>query len=323
MEGNIMDDNVKTLYELSWRYRAARVLHVANAVDIFTALSEKEMLLEELCQQCRTEPRITEKLLIACTAMGLLDKCGGRYRNTELAETYLVRGRRLYQGDIVAHSATVWDFWTTLEDKVRTAAEPKNKHADENRNFVLGMHNIAAVGRAQMFLDKVELSGRRRLLDVGGGPGTYSILACKRYPSLRAVVFDLPETVSIAREIIANEGMQDRVSVQEGDWGKDDFGEGYDVVLLFNVLHGPDDNAEMKLRKAYDSMEHGGLLVIQGFLLNNERTGPLGSALFNLMVGVYSRSELLSIIKETGFAQAVVVAASQEIGIAWIIAEKP
>lgn len=319
----IVENNIRTLHNLSWGYRAARVLHVANGVGIFTALSEKEMSLKELCQECHTELGMTEKILIACTAMGLLDKYGGRYKNTELAETYLVRGRKLYQGDIIAHSVTVWNFWNTLEDKVRIAAAPKNKHADEHRDFILGMHNIAATGRAQMFLDKVELSGRKRLLDVGGGPGTYSILACKRYPSLRAVVFDLPETISIAREIIANEGMQDRVSVQEGDWGKDDFGEGYDVVLLFNVLHGPDDNAEMKLKKAYDSMEQGGLLVVQDFLLNDEKTGPLDSALFNIMFGVYSRCGLLSIIKKTGFTQAVVVAGSQEIGFAWITAEKP
>lgn len=319
----IVENDIRTLYNLSWGYRAARALQVANGVGIFTALSEKEMSLQELCHECHTEPSMTEKLLIACTAMGLLDKCGGRYKNTKLAETYLVRGRKLYQGDIVAHSATVWNFWNTLEDKVRIAAAPRNMHADEHRDFIMGMHNIAVIGRARMFVDNVELSGRKRLFDVGGGPGTYSIAACKRYPELRAVVFDLPETISITKEIIANEGMQDRVSVQEGDWGKDDFGEGHDVVLLFNVLHGPDNNAEMKLKKAYDSMEHGGLLVIQDFLLNDEKTGPLGSALFNIMVGAYSHCELLSIIKEMGFVQAAVVACSQEIGFAWITAEKP
>ena len=321
-----MNDNLRTLYELSWRYRTARVLHVVNAVGIFTTLSEKEVLLEELCQECHTEPGITEKLLIACTAMGLLERHSGRYENTELAETYLVRGRKLYQGDIIAHSASLWNFWNTLEDKVCMAAAPKNKPVDEHdehRDFIMGMHNIAVSGRAQMFVDNIELSGRKRLLDVGGGPGTYSIAACKRYPELRAVVFDLPATIQITSEIIAKEGMQDRVRVRDGNWEKDDFGEGYDVVLLFNVLHGPDDNGEMKLKKAYDSMEQGGLLVVQDFLLNDEKTGPLGSALFNIMFGVYSRCGLLSIIKETGFTQAEVVAGSQEIGFAWITAEKP
>ncbi len=280
-------------------------------------------MLEELYKECRTDPDMTEKLLIACTAMGLLEKYNGRYRNTELAETYLVSGRKLFQGNIITHSATMWDFWNTLEDKVRVAATPKDKRSNEHRDFILGMHNIAITGRAKMFVDMIELTGRKRLLDVGGGPGTYSIAACKRYPELRAVVFDLPETISITREIIAKEQMRDRVSVQEGNWEKDAFGEDYDVVLLFNVLHGKDDNGELKLKKAYDSMEHGGLLVVQDFLLNDEKTGPLGSALFNIMLGTYSCCELLSIIKETGFAQAMIVAGSQELGFAWITAEKP
>ena len=94
-------------------------------------------------------------------------------------------------------------------------------------------------------------------------------------------------------------------------------------MLLSNVLHGPGSKAEMKLKKAYDSMVDGGLLVVQDFLLNDEKTGPLIPALFNVMVGTYSRRELLSMIKETGFTNATVVVSSQEIGFTWITAEKP
>lgn len=318
-----MNDKVTALYDLSWGYRAAQVLHVANKIDIFTALSEKEMSLEELCQECHTKPDMTEKLLIACTAMGLLEKRGGRYKNTELAKTYLVRGQKLYQGNIIAHSGTVCNFWNSLEDDIRIAAAPKDKQADEHRNFIMGMHNIAVAGRAEVFTDSIDLAGRRKLLDVGGGPGTYSIAACRRYPQLKAVVFDLPDTIAIAKEVIAKERMQNRVSTQEGNWETDSFGEGNDVVLLSNVLHGPGSKAEIKLKKAYDSMVHSGLLVVQDFLLNDEKTGPLIPALFNIMVGAYSRCELLSMIKEIGFVQAVVVVSSQEIGFTWITAEKP
>ena len=318
-----MNDKVTALYDLSWGYRAARVLHVANKIDIFTALSDREMPLEELCQKCRTKPDMTEKLLMACTAMGLLEKRGRRYKNTELAKTYLVRGRKLYQGNIIAHSGTVCNFWNSLEDEIRITAAPKDKQADEHRNFIMGMHNIAVAGRAEVFTDSIDLAGRRKLLDVGGGPGTYSIAACRRYPQLKAVVFDLPETIAIAKEVIAKEGMQDRVSTQAGNWETDIFGEDNDVVLLSNVLHGPGSKAEVKLKKTYDSMVHGGLVVVQDFLLNDEKTGPLIPALFNIMVGAYSRCELLSIIKEIGFTKAMVVVSSQEIGSTWITAEKP
>jgi SAM-dependent methyltransferase len=319
----MMRRGIRSLFNLAWGYRAAKVLQVANSIGIFTKLSEKEMSLEEVCQHCHTEPVMTEKLLIACIAMGLLCKNDKRYKNTNLAEQFLVQGKSSYQGDIIAHSAAVWDFWNELEEKVRIPGAPMNKRSDKHRAFILGMHNIAANGRTKMFLDKIDLSGRRRILDVGAGPGTYSIMACKRYPALNAVLFDLPETISIAQEIIAQEKMQDRVKVKKGNWEKDDFGEGFDVVLLFNVLHGPDDNTNMKLKKANESLEHGGLLVIQEFLLNDEKTGPLESAFFNIMLGAYSHCELLSLIKERGFVQVNVITEPQEIGFAWITAEKP
>ncbi|MHC4543075.1 MAG: methyltransferase [Planctomycetota bacterium] len=318
-----MNDEVTMLYNLSWGYRAARVLHVANEIDLFTTLSDKEMTLEEISQKCSTKPDMTEKLLMACTAMGLLEKGGSRYKNTKLSNTYLVRGQELYQGDIIAHSGTVCNFWNSLEDEVRVTARPEKKPEDEHRNFIMGMHNITVAGRADVFINNIDLAGRRKLLDVGGGPGTYSIAACRRYPELGAVVFDLPETISITKEVIAREGMQDRVSTQEGNWDTDAFGEGNDVVLLSNVLHGSGSKAEMKLKKAYDSMVDGGLLLVQDFLLNDEKTGSLIPALFNIMVGAYSSRELLSIIKETGFVNAAVVVSSQEIGFTWITAEKP
>ena len=307
---------------MGWGYRAARVLQVANRLDIFTILSEKQMSVEQICQSVKSREGPTGKLLIACTAMGLLEKRGSRYKNTELSQTYLVRGSRLYQGDIIAHSASVWDFWHRLPDEVFLESGAVNIKPDEHRNFIMGMHNIAVAGRTRMFLDAADLTGRKKLFDVGAGPGTYSIAACKRYPQLKAVAFDLPETISIAREIVAKEHLKDRITLQEGDWETDDFGEGNDVVLLSDVMHGPGSKAEMKLKKAYDSMVSGGLLVIQEFLLNDSMTGPLISALFNIMVGAYSQSQLLSIVEKSGFLEGKVVASSEKLGSSWITAQK-
>jgi hypothetical protein len=73
-----MDDKVTWLSDLSWGYRAARVLHVANEIDLFTTLYDKEMALEEICQKCSTKPDMTEKLLIACTR-GILSLTPGKY----------------------------------------------------------------------------------------------------------------------------------------------------------------------------------------------------------------------------------------------------
>ena len=317
-----MENDIKVLNDLNWGYRSARVLHVANNLGIFTILSERNMSSEQISEKCRTKPELTEKLLIACTAMGLLENDGDLYENSELAKKYLVRGGKLYQGDIIAHSAFVWNFWSDLDDEIRLEDRYKGEQADEHRNFIRGMRNIAVAGRTQMFVDNIELSDRRKLFDVGGGAGSYSIAACKRYPQLKAVVFDLPETISITKQIIADEGMEDRVTVQEGSWDTDSFGKNNDVVLLSNVLHGPGSNAELKLRKSYTSMEPGGLLVVQDFLLNDEKSSPLIPALFNIMVGTYSVADLLSLIEKAGFANAEIAAASEELGCSWITAKK-
>jgi hypothetical protein len=161
------------------------------------------------------------------------------------------------------------------------------------------------------------------MFDVGGGPATYSILACKKYPELYATVFDVPETIAIARPIIEAEGLADRISVQEGSWETDDFGQGNDVVLFSNVLHGPASMAPLKLKKAFASMVSGGLLVVQEFTLNDDKTGPLVPALFNVMVGAYSQAELSQVIIDAGFIGFRIEAANEEIGCTWTTALRP
>ncbi len=317
-----MENGIAILNDLNWGYRAARVLHVANTLSLFTILSEKPMSAEQICRTIKSDPEMMKKLLIACTSMGLLEKEGNQYKNTELAQTYLVRGRKLYQGDIIAHTATVWDFWSRLADHVTLRSERVAINPDDHRNFIMGMHNIAVAGRAQLFIDSIDLTGRKKLFDVGGGPGTYSIAACRRHPELKAVVFDLPETIVITKEIISKEGMQDVITVREGDWETDDFGEDNDVVLLSDVMHGPGSKAQMKLTKAYDSLVCGGLVVIQEFLLNDQKTGPLIPALFNVMVGAYSQAELFGIVEETGLIKPKLVISSEELGSSWVTADK-
>lgn len=317
-----MENGIAILNDLNWGYRAARVLHVANTLSLFTILSEKPMSAEQICRTIKSDPEMMKKLLIACTSMGLLEQEGNQYKNTELAQTYLVRGRKLYQGDIIAHAATTWDFWSRLADQVTLGGERVTINPDDHRNFIMGMHNIAVAGRAKLFIDSVDLTGRKKLFDVGGGPGTYSIAACRRYPELKAVVFDLPETIVITKEIISKEGMQDVITVREGDWETDDFGEDNDVVLLSDVMHGPGSKAQMKLKKAYDSLVCGGLIVIQEFLLNDRKTGPLIPALFNVMVGAYSQAELFGVVEEAGLIKPKLVISSEELGSSWVTADK-
>jgi len=306
-----------------WSYRAARVVHVANSLDIFTILAGRALSADELAQACSARPDLLKKLLIACCALGLLEKQQQKYRNTDFADTYLVAGRQLYQGDIIAHSGVMWDFWSSLENEVRLEGTLPVDEAARHRHFIMGMHNIALLGRAEKIAAAVDLTGRKKLFDVGGGSGTYSLVFCRHNPDLHAVVFDVPDTIALARQVIAQENMSDRVSVREGSWDVDDFGSDNDVVMLSNVLHGPQSQAGMKLTKAYHSMPSGAQLLVQEFLLNNDKTGPLIPALFNIMVGAYSRAELCSEIEKAGFGQIRVILELKEQAATLISALKP
>jgi hypothetical protein len=121
----------------------------------------------------------------------------------------------------------------------------------------MAMHEMALGGEAQELADNLDLAGRKKLFDVGGGPGTYSIFLCKANPMLRAIVFDLPEAIEIAREVIKSSGM----------------------------------------------VKSKGLLIIRDFVLNDSKTGPLGPALFNLMLGAYSIGEITDLVEEAGFEE--------------------
>jgi SAM-dependent methyltransferase len=314
---------VEPLGRLLWSFEMARVIHVANSLDIFTMLAEAPASAEELSVKCRAKAGMMEKLLIACTALGLLERKNGTYQNTLVADLCLVRGNPLYQGHAIVLHADEWNDWSGLEKAVRDESAEKSS-GDLYREYIFAMHNFAVAGQAQWLANNVSLEGRQRLLDVGGGPGTHSIALCQRYPALQAVVFDLPQAIAVAEEIIAQFGMTERIAVRPGSWDEDEFGEGYDVVLLSNVLHGPSSKADGKLSKVYRALVSGGLLIIHDALLDNDKSGPLFPALFNLMVGAYSVEELLACVMKAGFVKAKLKAvarfASQN---SLIVAEKP
>jgi hypothetical protein len=300
---------------LHYEFRQSRVLHVAAKLDIFTRLTNSPATSNEVAKGCGADPIMTEKLLICCCAMGLLKKIDNRYANTQVAQTYLARGMPLYQGHMIAHADRLWDFWTKLEAVVYTGsreaapdAAPTAPQDDRHRDFICAMHNISVCGDAQMTANNVDLSGCKRLLDVGGGPGTYSIALCQKYPNLTAVVFDRPDTLAITREFIAQFQMEGRILLEEGDWNQERYGDDYEAVLFSNVLHGSTSGALDKLRKGYAALNNGGHLIVHDFLLNNEKTGPLGAALFNMMIGAYSIREMLEVISAAGFVGGQLVA---------------
>jgi hypothetical protein len=314
-------NDINDLQEMAWAFRESRVLMLSHKLDIYTILSKGPMNSMELSKVCKSDRDMTDRLLIACFSLGLLNCKKEMYENTELSSKYLVRGEPHYQGGWIDHAADdLWDYWGKGIEKEIGGQMIGVK--DWSRRFALAMHGIAMSGEAGELAQTVDLKGRRQLVDVGGGPGTYSIFLCKKNPGLKAVVFDLPKTIEVTMEVINEFKMNDWVATRAGDWAKEGFGHDNDVVLMSNILHGAGNDAEMKLEKAFKSLKSGGLLIVRDFVFNDEKTGPKSAALFNLMVGAYTISEISDLIRDAGFQNPREVKIHQETH-STILADKP
>jgi len=300
-------------------WQSARVLMSANRLDFFTAIGDGALTAEQVAAKCDTQPRPTRTLLNACVALGFMEKKGDLYSNTAEAKILLVRGKPTSIADGIAHQDDLWSSWGKLPEAVKTnrAASERWSLVEEpkvHRNFIMAMHDGAVVG-APIVADTLDLTGRRQLFDAGGGPGTYSIFLVKKNPDLRAIVFDLPQTIEIAKEVIAKYGVSDRISTQPGNYFKDDFGHGNDVVLLSAILHSMSpERSKILLKKAFDSLVTGGIVVVREGLLDDDGTSPVGAVLFSLNMLVntgegqsYSGKEIMDLMRSVGFKDTKVM----------------
>jgi SAM-dependent methyltransferase len=316
---------IETLDDLRAIMSAAQVtrtLQIAHHIGVFDALGDGEQDLEALTASTSTPAATLEPLLTACCAIGLLDRDGDRFRNTPLAAEHLVPGKPLYQGNMIGHGMDVWTRWNGLPHRYRPDHGDASWAAPED--FILAMHNITVPDRGPALAQDVDLSDRRNLIDIGGGPGTYSIYACKAYPKLHATVWDLPATIAIARTVVERfPEVADRMSFIAGDWNEDDFGSGYDALLMSNVMHGMSSDPESKLAKAFAALDPGGLIIIQDFILNDDRTGPISAALFNLYIGAFTFAELGDLLRAAGFTDVSNVRVPEIDGCGVVTAVKP
>jgi len=298
--------------QISSAYWHSNVLHVANSLDVFTKLAEEPATAEQLAKKCGTDSRGMELILIACVALGLLCKKGEIYSNSKLAETFLVKNSPRYQGGIVSMFADWVAPWSQLKDAVihgKPVVEKQHDHGEEaTRTYIMGML-YRGIPQAELLAEEVPLTGKQHMLDVGGGPGIFSIIMCQNNPGLKAAVFDLPQTLKVTKDIIKKYNADKLVSTVEGSYLEDEFGSGYDAVLLSSMINqeGPDVIKEI-LRKSYKAMVSGGLLMVQEQFLNTQKTGPLLPVLIGINQLIhtpagraYSAKEVADMASEIGF----------------------
>jgi hypothetical protein len=205
--------------------QAFRAVCVAVKLGVFDALSGGRLTAAETARRIDADGRGTTLLLEALEALGYVKKKDGLYVNTPMTTRWLLRNSPTsLAGGIPFFESMVFERWGRLDESIRLGkpavrgSEWLGQSQDRWRIYQEGMMAIARMA-ADEVVGKVKLPpAARRLLDVGGGHGLYSIKFCRRYPDLSATVFNVPQALELARETIAAEGMGDRVTVQEGDF---------------------------------------------------------------------------------------------------------
>jgi 3-hydroxy-5-methyl-1-naphthoate 3-O-methyltransferase len=320
-------------------FQVAKLLMTAVDLDLFDFLTEPKSAVETAAW-LKADPRATGIFLNGLAALGLVDKIGDTFRDSELASRYLLRGSENYRGAIVKHMEATWKRgWEDLKETVLaghpTEAETEKwvdgrpeRDAGEVRDFIWGMHAIAR-DLAPKVAARLDLKPVRRLLDLGGGPATYAIVFAQANPELKATVFDLPMPIDIARENIAKNGLTGRVGTVTGNFLKDDIGAGYDFIWVSQILHSFDEpQCQFIIAKAVAALNPGGALAIQDFYLNADGASPTGAAMFGVhMLAVtprgraYSFGEVGEWMQAAGLRAPEFIASGMDASI--LVAKKP
>ncbi len=310
------------LMDLVTGFWSFKTFAAAVELDLFTRLAGgRTLTVADAKAELGLPERPADLLFTACASLGLLERAGDGYRNTPLAEEFLVRGRPYYFGGQVTYcDQRTYLPWHRVGEALRTDRPLTWDPATQESMFTTADPQLLATFWEAMYStssftaralgEVVDLSTYRRLLDVGGGSGAYPIALCGRFDQLAATVLDLAHVCEIAAGKIAAAGLTDRIATVAGDFLADaELPGGHDVVLLSMILHDWDaaQNQEL-LAKVYAALPPGGLVIVSELLLNAARTGPAPAALMgmNMLVETtggrnYSADEYASWLAAAGF----------------------
>ena len=299
------------LLELSGYFWRTCTLHTAVKLDVFTLIGEKQLTGAKMAEKINAAPNSVERLLNALVAMELLEKTDDTYSNTPAGLELLSKDSPKYLGHIIMHHHHLVESWSQLDQSVKSGQPIRERSSfsqeEWRESFLMGMFNMA-MSMAPLLVPRVDLSSRRRLLDLGGGPGTYAIHFCRQNPQLKATVFDLPTTQPFAEKTIKRFDLSDRIDFVGGNYVKDEIKGAYDAAWLSHILHGEGpDECQRIIQKTVAALESGAIIIIHEFILNKSMDGPLFPALFslNMLLGTdsgqaYSEQQLMDMLAAAG-----------------------
>ena len=304
------------LARASW---LAGVAKSAVNLGICTKLSGGKQSSNWVAKELGANPLHTEEMLNSCVAAGLLEKVGDEYQNSEESAKYLVKGKPNYYGEAFTYLSSLGELFNQIDTAMLSGEEVSHEEEFQSEqdeaaywnHYMLAMDQWGGGMQQEMLLKNVDLTGKKKFLDVGCGSGVYTRALCQKYPNLRGVLFDQEKALPLAISLAKAQGLSDRISTRPGDYYAEPFGTGYDAVLFSGVLiQEPPEGQVRLMKKAYESMNSDGLIIIQDIL----RIGPYSEttpkiALESLVAavfyggsgGVVSGDETADFLTQAGF----------------------
>jgi 3-hydroxy-5-methyl-1-naphthoate 3-O-methyltransferase len=307
------------IFRLAYYYDTKTFL-TSVSLGIYTALSAHPLSAQDLARRLSLHTEACEVLMNALVALELLrtqsDPHTGElvYANTPVSDTYLVEGRPEFMGDWLKVDDQSWELWGDLEHVIRGYGRRKQSiYAPTSTEIVklARMFDVEAMAAASKVADELNITDEttHKILDIGGGGGRYAAECCKRGQHITATVIDRLPVRGVFDDVVHQTGMNGRMSFIGGDFHNDVLPRGFDLALVFDILHlqGQTKNRDL-LWRVRGALNPNGRVAIKERLLADNRTSPRRNALYavNMLAHFpdarcYSGKEIASWLAEAGF----------------------
>lgn len=302
------------IINLALGYQISQVLFAAVRLNIFTILESGPKNILEISQGVKSEEQSLSRFLNTLVALNLLEKINDRFSNTESASQYLVKGKKHYLGNAIHHSSNLWDFWEGLDEQIKSGHSkcPDERHLGNFsyrlQDYLAAMNDFARL-KANVIADTISINNYKKMLDLGCGPGSYTIAFVGRNPKLDCTIVDLEPNLVYTRELINKSKHRDKINVLTCHILEDELpGSEYDLIFISNLIHiyGESEVKDI-MEKAWKVAAAPGKIVIHDYIVNESGDGPLHASLFDLtmLVGTpngkcYSMYEIKELLRSLG-----------------------
>jgi precorrin-6B methylase 2 len=304
--------------QFAWGYVPPLVLEAAIRHRVFDVLDSGPRTIQQLHAETHASERGLSAIAHALVGLGFLAKdAQGRFSLTPESSAFLVSTKPGFQGGIIRHcSEQLIPKFLSLNQIVATgkpveAVNQENTGSEFFHQFVndiFPMSYPAALTLAR----HLDLNAATRVLDLAAGSGVWGIALAQSSPHVTVTAVDWPEVIPVTRNTVGRFGLAERFAYVEGDLLKADFGSGHTVATLGHILHSEGaERSRALLAKTFKALAPGGTIAIAEFLVNPDRTGPIGGLLFavNMLVNTdngdtFSFEEISAWLAEAGFTNA-------------------